>query len=81
MSPVCAPAHPDQANQISGHHTITKEWSDVYGNHTALRQDNLGYYFLDSEQKHRRGRKETEGKKGLWSPEIGCRSTNLGQFL
>ncbi len=56
MFPVCAPAHPDQANQISGHHTITKEWSDVWGNQAVLRQDNLRYYFLESEQKHRRGR-------------------------
>lgn len=52
MFPVSAPAHPDQVNQISGHHTNTKEWSNVWGNHGVVRQDNLGYYLLESRQKH-----------------------------
>lgn len=69
MLPVCAPAHPDQANQISGHHTITKEWSDVWGNHRALRQDNLTYYFLEPTKIWKRG---GQGRKGSGFQKLGA---------
>lgn len=66
------PAHPNQANQISSYHTITKEWSDVWGNHWTLRQVNLQYYFLGSERKHRGRWNDTEGETGHCFSEIEC---------
>lgn len=52
------------------------------GNHWALRQDNLGYYFLESERKHGRGQKDTEERKGSIFKKLSANtSTNLGAIF
>lgn len=71
-------AHPDQANQISGHHTITKEWSDVWVK--APSPQPRHFFFIEKKKKHIRGQEE-ERKGSIFKKLDASIRTDIGYFV
>lgn len=75
MFPLQTPAHRDQANQISGHLTITKEWSDVWGKPLSLQAGQLRILHLGEWTKTQKGTKEERKRKSSVFQTLGTNTT------